>query len=70
MKSIQTAAEVVKALGGIKATAALTGRKYNAAANWPVFGHFPSNTYVALTEALNRAGYRAPPTLWKMSTRQ
>jgi hypothetical protein len=47
--------------------AALTGRKYPAAANWGLFGHFPANTYVALTKALDKAGYRAPPSLWKMS---
>lgn len=68
LRYLETAADVVAQLGGIKAVAALTGRKYSAAANWPAFGRFPPNTYLALTKALEQHQCMAPPTLWGMAT--
>lgn len=66
MKQLETAADVVTTLGGIKAVAALTGRQYNAAANWPAFGKFPPNTFLVLQKALEAAECSAPPALWGM----
>lgn len=66
MRSLETATEVVDALGGIKAVAALTDRKYNAAANWPAFGKFPPNTFLVMRKALEAAKCEAPASLWGM----
>jgi hypothetical protein len=63
-----TTREVAAALGGTKAVANLTGRKYSAAANW-VLGddpQFPANTFVVLNAALASIGKSAPPSLWGM----
>lgn len=66
MDQLRTTSEVIEALGGIAAVAALTGRKYTAAHNWLGFEKFPSNTYVALTDALAAKGKTAPASLWGM----
>lgn len=66
--TLTTTREVTAALGGTKAVARLTGRKYSAAANW-ILGdnaQFPANTYVALNAALAAIGRTAPPSLWGM----
>jgi hypothetical protein len=66
--TLTTTREVVAVLGGLKAVAALTGRKYGAATNW-VSGRdqqFPANTFVALNAALASIGKSAPPSLWGM----
>lgn len=70
LKPLTTTAEVMDALGGIRAVAALTGRKYTAAANWRRFPTFPSNTYVIMTDALRQVGYQAPHSLWGMESQQ
>lgn len=66
MIELSTTTEVFEALGGIAEVARLTRRKYNAASNWHVAGSFPSNTLMALTEALKERGYTAPASLWRM----
>lgn len=64
---LSTTRDVVIALGGTKAVAALTARKYSAAANWVCdSGQFPANTYVVLNAALASVGKSAPPSLWGM----
>lgn len=68
LSKLSTARQVVTALGGTKAVAGLTGRKYSAAANWSLSGQFPSNTYVTLSAALASIGKTAPPSLWGMKT--
>jgi hypothetical protein len=65
MRELLTASEVIRELGGLKAVARITGAKYSAAGNWPRI-NFPPDTYVALQNALNARGCRAPVSLWKM----
>lgn len=64
---LSSTSEVIDALGGIAPVAAITGRKYGAAAQWPHFQSFPSNTYIVMTEALKAKGLQAPPALWGMT---
>jgi hypothetical protein len=66
ISKLTTSRQVVTALGGTKAVARLTGRKYSAAANWPLSDKFPANTYVAISAALAAIGKCAPPSLWGM----
>lgn len=63
---LTTTADVIRALGGVTAVAAITGRKYSAAFNWQNFTKFPANTYVAMTAALKAKGCTAPASLWGM----
>lgn len=65
---LNTTREVTAALGGTKAVANLTGRKYTAAANWLLESkaQFPPNTFVALNAALAAIGKSAPASLWGM----
>ena len=65
-RTLTTTREVVAALGGTKAVANLTGRKYSAASNWLLESkaQFPPNTFVALNAALAKIGKTAPPSLW------
>jgi hypothetical protein len=65
MRDLLTTREVVRELGGHRAIAELCGVKYNAATMWHRNG-FPPNTFVALQNALNARGCRAPVSLWKM----
>ena len=69
-RSLNSTSDVIEALGGIGAVATLTGRKYGAAAQWPHFSSFPSNTYLVLTEALMAKGLTAPAALWGMTAPQ
>jgi hypothetical protein len=66
MTHLNTVSEVIAALGGIRSVAALTGRTYNAAANWSAFGRFPANTYVVMRAALEAGEWSAPNQLWGM----
>lgn len=63
---LSTTTEVMEALGGIPAVMRLTSSKYSAVFNWRSFQKFPSNTYVAMTNALHEKGLRAPASLWGM----
>mgnify|MGYP001614088726 CR=1 FL=1 len=67
---LTSTSDVIDALGGIGAVAQMTGRKYGAAAQWPHFTSFPSNTYLVLTEALKAKGLTAPAALWGMTAAQ
>lgn len=58
--------DVIDALGGIQATAELTGSSYKATANWKSFATFPANTYLVMTQALAGKGLSAPASLWGM----
>jgi hypothetical protein len=64
---MQTSIEVIEALGGTKAVAEMTGRTYNAAANWRVFNRFPANTFVLMQTELVKRGLSAPVALWGMA---
>lgn len=66
MDQLSTTREVMDVLGGTTAVAKLTGRTYAAAFNWLDFKTFPSNTYVAMTDALAAKGKTAPASLWGM----
>lgn len=66
MKELLKTSEVMDALGGNIAIAELTGSKPKAVWNWRKFKTFPSNTYVAMSEALREKGKTAPASLWGM----
>ena len=62
--------QVLEALGGNAAVAALTGRCPGAVSNWRSLEHFPANTYVIMRDALLALGHEAPPDwLWDMAPR-
>jgi hypothetical protein len=63
---LRTARDVVEAVGGPTAAAALTGKTPQAAWNWGQRNKFPADTYVVLTAELERLGKSAPATLWGM----
>ena len=67
-RNLTTTREVMAALGGIKAVASLTGRKYSAVSMWVVGSdpQFPSNSFVVMNAALAKIGKSAPATLWGM----
>jgi hypothetical protein len=64
--NLKTTNEVIDALGGVRAVADLTRRRYSAAYNWRKFKTFPSNTFLAMQAALAEKGLTAPPSLWRM----
>jgi hypothetical protein len=64
--SLETTEQVIEALGGNQPVAEITLSKPNAVSNWRVFKTFPSNTYVAMTQALHARGMSAPASLWGM----
>jgi hypothetical protein len=68
MDELRTTVEVIEELGGNQKVADLTGSTNKAVWNWRGFETFPSNTYVAITEALQSRGKTAPPSLWAMKT--
>ncbi len=66
LRELTTTAEVIEALDGVAAVAALTGRKYGAAFNWKGFAKFPADTFVVMQDALRGRGLTAPTSLWGM----
>jgi hypothetical protein len=66
MQKLHTTLYVIVALGGNQPVADLTGSTNKAVSNWRGFETFPSNTYVAMTEALRAIGKSAPASLWGM----
>jgi hypothetical protein len=63
---LETTSDVMDALGGNGAVAALTDSKPSAVSNWRSFETFPPNTYVVMTQALAAIGKEAPTSLWRM----
>lgn len=63
---LKTVDAVMDALGGTQHVANLTSSKPSAVSMWRKAETFPSNTYVALTQALRERGKTAPPSLWNM----
>ena len=61
---LQTADEVIDALGGTGATARLTGRKAQHVTNWRAAGRLPADTFLILKTELKGRGKTAPPALW------
>jgi hypothetical protein len=66
MDELTTTVAVIDALGGNGPVGALTASRAPAVSNWRAIGLFPSNTYLALTEALKTVGKTAPASLWSM----
>lgn len=66
LTQLDTAAQVLDALGGNKGVEALTASSQTRVANWRAAGCFPSNTYVAMIDALAAVGKSAPAHLWRM----
>jgi len=64
MKELSTTGDVMRTLGGTRAVALLTGRKYTAAAHWFNFKKFPANTIFVMQAALEERGFTAPASLW------
>jgi hypothetical protein len=70
MKALRTANDVIDALGDTNdAVSRLLGVKYNTVTNWRTFGHFPADTYCLIQRELELRDMVAPPSLWKMRTR-
>lgn len=65
-RPLQTTDDVIKALGGREAVAALVGRDKHSTLNWRSDGRgkFPSDTFLVMTKALEKKGLSAPPSLW------
>ncbi len=66
-RNLITTEQVMHALGGTRAVATLTGRKYSAAFHWLKFECFPSNTFLIMKGALEERGLDAPASLWRMT---
>ncbi len=68
-RAFTSTTQVIEALGGTAAVAALTGRLPSAVSNWHGLDHFPSNTYVIMWKALQALELEAPDWLWDMGPR-
>lgn len=64
MVELRTAAEVIQEVGGLAATARLTGRKSQHVWNWRSAGRFPADTFLVLAKVLEEQGKTAPASLW------
>lgn len=64
-KQLETADDVIDALGGNRAVEALTDSSPQTVSNWRNFGRFPSNMFVRMTAALAKQGLSAPVSLWR-----
>ena len=65
METLRSTSDVIDALGGTAAVAALTGRTMQAVSNWRVRGLFTASTYLVITDALAGKGKRAEAALWR-----
>lgn len=66
-ETLHSAADVIKALGGLPSVVRLTSAKsVQVVSNWRRFGRFPPRTYLVLTGALAEIGKTAPASLWGM----
>lgn len=63
-RELQTAGDVIDALGGTAATARLTGRKDQHVSNWRRAGRLPPKTFLVLKTELKTRDLRASPSLW------
>lgn len=66
MNTVYSTTEVMKALGGNKGSAAVTGYSPKAVSNWRKSKTFPAKTYATMIIALHARGYDAPASLWGM----
>ena len=65
MQQLNTASEVIEALGGLKAVRALFDAKQSTVGMWKQAGAFPANRYLAMLSMLRARGYNAPASLWR-----
>lgn len=61
---LDTAADVIAAIGGTKAACALTGRGVTSISNWRVNNRFPAEFVLLMQGELRRLGFEAPSALW------
>lgn len=64
MSELTTPKEVIAALGGLSEVARIAQTTNKAVWNWQERG-FPAETFLVMSDALERAGHKAPPTLWR-----
>lgn len=68
MRTLNSTEDVIEALGGNQAVAAITRRNKDGVVwNWKDRKTFPANTYVVLKAALKERGLSAPDSLWGMT---
>jgi hypothetical protein len=65
MIQLSTTSEVIEALGGTSAVAALFGCGVRAVGNWRCAGIFPLHTYHEMMPLLLAKGMSAPRSLWR-----
>ncbi len=65
-EQLQTAADVIDALGGNQAVGDLTERQAKTVWVWRDSGKFPANTYLTINSALLAQGKSASASLWSM----
>ena len=63
-RDLQTAGEVIDALGGTAATARIAGRKDQHVSNWRASGRLPADTFLILQAELRDRDLNAPPSIW------
>jgi hypothetical protein len=65
-EQLQTASEVIDALGGNQAVGSLTERQAKTVWYWRDTGKFPANTFLTINSALLAQGKTASASLWSM----
>lgn len=64
LSHLETANDVIDALGGTAATARLTGRKDQHVSNWRAAGRLPADTFLILQDELRKIGKSANSMVW------
>lgn len=63
-RKLQTADQVIDALGGTAATARFIGRKDQHVSNWRAAGRLPAKTFLIISEELGKQELEASPEIW------
>lgn len=63
-RELQTAGDVIDALGGTAETARLTKRKSQHVSNWRAAGRLPPKTFLIVKKELAARGLTAPSRVW------
>ncbi len=61
---LETASEVIDALGGTAAVARLTNRQMQHVSNWRSTGRLPPDTFLIMTAELHKIRLAAPSEIW------